>query len=356
MLKLLDFYIGRTLVTTTFLTLASLVSLSGVIKFIDQMNDVGDGAYGIWEACLYVLFSMPRDVEVFFPMAVLLGSLLGLGMLASNSELTVMQAAGVSKLQIGFSVLKTAIPLMLLVMALGEWGAPYTQKMAREMKMIATSGGNILATQYGVWAKDNSSYIYFGRIDGEDKIHGVNVWYFNKDNKLINYVYANSAQYLSGKFWRLNGAKETHFRQDRITKESFDVERWKTNLTPDKLSVVTVKPEELSLTGVYDYVNYLKDSHQDASRYELAFWRKVFQPLTIAVMMLLALSTVFGPLRSVSTGARVLSGIILGFGFYTADQVLGPMSLVYNFPSIIGAVGPSLLFLLFAIYMLQRKI
>ena len=39
------------------------------------------------------------------------------------------------------------------------------------------------------------------------------------------------------------------------------------------------KPEELSLSGLYDYVTYLKASEQDASRYELAFWRKLTQPL-----------------------------------------------------------------------------
>ncbi len=49
-----------------------------------------------------------------------------------------------------------------------------------------------------------------------------------------------------------------------------------------------VKPEELALTGVYDYVSYLKESKQDSARYELAFWRKALQPISIAVMMLLA--------------------------------------------------------------------
>jgi len=356
MFKRIDLYIGRTLIVTTILTLLSLVSLSAVIKFIDQMGDVGDGTYGIWDALLYVLFSVPQDIEVFFPMAVLLGSLLGLGMLASNSELTVMQAAGVSKMQIGFSVLKTALPLMIIVMILGQWGAPYTKRYAREMKAVATSGGHIMAMQHGVWAKDNDSYIYFGRIESNGTIKNVNIWTFNAEHKLMNYTSAQSAKYLKDKIWELGKVQKTVFTQELITKEKLPSIPWKTNLTPSKLSVVTVKPAELSLTGVHDYVNYLHETNQDASRYELAFWRKVFQPLIIAVMMLLALSTVFGPLRSVSTGARVLSGIILGFGFYTVDQVLGPMSLVYNFPAIIGAIGPSLLFFCLALYMLKRKL
>ncbi|MCV5246973.1 LptF/LptG family permease, partial [Escherichia coli] len=58
-------------------------------------------------------------------------------------------------------------------------------------------------------------------------------------------------------------------------KQDIEQMEWHTSLAPDKLAVVTVKPEELSLSGLYDYVTYLKASEQDASRYELAFWRKL---------------------------------------------------------------------------------
>ena len=88
----------------------------------------------------------------------------------------------------------------------------------------------------------------------------------------------------------------------------------------------------------------------------MAFWRKVLQPVSIAVMMLLALSFVFGPLRSVTMGARVLSGVIFGFVFYVSDSVFGPMSLVYGISPIIGALAPSLLFLGLTIYLLRRKL
>jgi lipopolysaccharide export system permease protein len=73
-------------------------------------------------------------------------------------------------------------------------------------------------------------------------------------------------------------------------------------------------------------------------------------------MMLLALSFVFGPLRSVTMGARVLSGVIFGFTFYISNEVFGPMSLVYRLHPAIGALGPSLVFLLITIYLLRRKL
>ncbi|PSU30943.1 LPS export ABC transporter permease LptG [Photobacterium lutimaris] len=356
MFKILDLYIGRTLISTSALTLSTLVGLSAIIKYVEQLRKVGDGTYDLWKALAYVLLSIPRDIEMFFPMAVLLGALIGLGMLASSSELVVMQAAGFSKLDIGLSVLKTAVPLMLMVTLLGQWGAPEAQKAARELRALWTSGGNILSVQRGIWTKDDNDFIYIGRVHEQKELHGINIWQFNERDELTHSTFAESAAYDNERGWQLKDVTVTTLGKEQQVNERLAQMYWQTTLTPDKLAVVTLKPEELSLTGVYDYKSYLEDSKQDSSRYALAFWRKALQPISIAVMMLLALSFVFGPLRSVTMGARVLSGVIFGFGFYISNEVFGPMSIVYRLHPIIGALGPSLVFLFITIYLLRRKL
>lgn len=360
MFKILDLYIGRTIIATTSLCLATLVGLSGIIKFVEQLRSVGEGTFTTITAVQYVLLSMPRDIEMFFPMAVLLGALIGLGMLASSSELVVMQAAGFSKLDIGLSALKTAIPLMLLILILGQWGAPDAQKEARELRASAKSGGNVLSIRYGVWAKDGNDFIYIARSEKQQVIAGINIWKFDDNMQLKSQIFAESGAFLLNEKknnWVLNGVTSAFFENNiQIKEEKKDHLIWKSNLTPEKLSIVMVKPEELSLSGVYQYVEYLKSSGQDASRYELAFWRKVFQPLSIGVMMLLALSFVFGPLRSVTMGERILSGVIFGFSFYLSNEVFGPMVLVYQLPAIFGALAPSFVFIGITLYLLNRKL
>ncbi|MGF1682074.1 LPS export ABC transporter permease LptG [Photobacterium minamisatsumaniensis] len=356
MFKILDLYIGRTIISTSALTLSTLVGLSAIIKYVEQLRKVGEGTFDLWKALIYVLLSMPRDIEMFFPMAVLLGALIGLGMLASSSELVVMQAAGFSKLDIGLSVLKTAVPLMLMITLLGQWGAPEAQKAARELRALWTSGGNMLSVQRGVWAKDNNDFIYIARVHEQKELYGINIWTFDDKETLTQSTFAESAIHDEQQGWLLQDVTVTTIGESQQSNEIMSVKPWQTTLSPDKLAVVTVKPEELALSGVYDYVTYLKDSKQDASRYELAFWRKALQPVSIAVMMLLALSFVFGPLRSVTMGARVLSGVIFGFTFYISNEVFGPMSIVYRLHPIIGALGPSLVFLLLTIYLLRRKL
>ncbi|RYA84208.1 LptF/LptG family permease, partial [Enterobacter cloacae complex sp. 742-ADZ3-9B] len=116
------------------------------------------------------------------------------------------------------------------------------------------------------------------------------------------------------KVWRLSQVDESDLTNPKqITGSQTVSGTWKTNLTPDKLGVVALDPDALSISGLHNYVKYLKSSGQDAGRYQLNMWSKIFQPLSVAVMMLMALSFIFGPLRSVPMGVRVVTGISFGF-------------------------------------------
>lgn len=357
MFGVLDRYIGRTILNTILMTLFVLVSLSGIIKFVEQLRKVGEGDYSALGAGLFTLLSMPRDIEFFFPIAALLGALLGLGSLATSSELVVMQASGFTRMQVALSVMKTAIPLVLITMAIGEWVAPPGEQMARNIRSQMMYGGSLLTTQSGLWAKDGNEYIYITQIANEKELKGVNIYHFDDNNKLQTLRYAATAQFDDDKkLWELSKVDESDLTdKTEIRGTQSATGEWRTNLTPDKLGVVAIKPEALSISGLYQYTKYLQQSGQDDSRYQLNFWSKIFTPLSVAVMMLMALSFIFGPLRSVPMGIRILTGVCFGFLFYLLDEVFGKVSQVINMPPLLGAVLPSLLFLLISLYLLLKR-
>ncbi|MGL5046760.1 MAG: LPS export ABC transporter permease LptG [Shewanella sp.] len=352
-MKILDLYIARILLSTSALCLLVLTGLSGIIKWVDQLRLVGRGTYSMMDAGIYVFYLVPRDIEMFFPMAVLLGALIGMGMLASNSELVVMQASGMSRLQITMSAMKTAVPLMLLVMVLGEWGAPIAEQKANHLQAVKLSSGSLIKSHRGIWAKDGDLFVNIGEVENANKLRNITLYKFNSELKLTNVVHADRAVF-SQDHWRLFDVKRTDLSYEKVVLEHLEVDEWQSSLTPDKLSVVSIKPEALSIRGLVDYLDYLKSNSQDPSRYELALWRKMMQPITVAVMMLVALSFVFGPLRTVTMGARVLLGVVAGFSFYISNEIFGPMSIVYELPAYVGAVAPSLLFTGIAFYFIRR--
>ncbi|MFC0322090.1 LPS export ABC transporter permease LptG [Gallibacterium melopsittaci] len=354
MFNALDRYIGKTILATIFVTLFLLVGLSAIIKFVEQFRAIGEGNYDTLKAIAYTLLTIPKDIETFFPMAALLGALIGLGSLASNSELVVMQASGFSRFQIGMAVMKTAIPLIVLNMALGEWGIPQTEQFAREMRYKSLTGGSLLSVKGSIWAKDGNSFVYIQNVPKENELEGIYIYQFDQERNLKKLSQANRAVYKNNE-WHFNQLSESILDEDKVTNKNYLNLPWKTSITPDKLGIVSLRPSMLSISGLSEYIQFLKNTGQDTKTFELTYWRKILQPISISVMMLLALSFIFGPLRSVTPGVRVVTGICCGFTFYVLDEVFGPLSLVYNIPPIIGALAPSVFFAVIIWWLMVHK-
>jgi len=244
--------------------------------------------------------------------------------------------------------------MMLAVMAMGEWVAPELETHGRELRARAISGGSLISAQQGVWARDGLSFVNIGEVEDTGRLRDITVYNFDQNNELDSIVHANSAIYNAPR-WRLSQVTRTTYTLDKIIQDNQDIYLWESSLTPDKLGVVTVKPESLSIRGLVDYLDYLEANRQAAERYELALWRKLLAPITVAVMLLVALSFIFGPLRSTTMGARILLGVITGFSFHVSNEIFGPMAQVYQMPPVLGALLPSLIFAAWALWMMGRR-
>lgn len=351
---ILDRYIGKTIFAATFLSLFVLMGLSGIIKFVEQMSNVGKGTFDIWTAAYFVLLKMPLELTIFFPMAALIGALIGLGSLASSSELVVMQSAGMSKFRIATAVLKTAVPMVLAVMLIAEFVAPSAEKLAYEIKDEARHGESYTENKYGVWVKDGADFISVGRMNSESELFNIQMYMFNKKMQLQTALLAQKGVF-QGDHWQLSNISKTKFLGDKTEAVTMPNYNWKTDLTPTKLEVILSDPEKMSMRNVYSYIKYLEGNEQDASSYWLTFWRKAMLPFTIVVMMLLSVSFIFGGLRTVTMGTRLIFGIASGFTFHVSGELFGPFSLVFNMPPILGALLPSLLVLAVAMYLLRKQ-
>ena len=356
MFGILDRYVGRSVLMAVLLCTLVLVGLSALIKYVEQLKDVGEGSYNSIAAAWYVLFSMPKELVLFFPIGALLGGVIGLGQLASSSELVVLQAAGRSRFNIVMAVLQYVLPAMVVVMLVGEYLAPLTERHADDLKSMAVSGGQMTVSSSGVWVREQQDFLHIAAVLRDGSLQGVTRYRFAQTGAgLREIAHAERASYQQGQ-WFMQGVQRTYFDgKEQIRSEQHKVERWSMGLSPDKLEVVAISPDELSASGLQDYIRYMEQSGQKVDKYKLELWRKLLSPLAVVAMMLLAASTVFGPLRSVPMGARIVSGVIIGFSFYVVNQIFAPVSLVYSIPPIIGASGPSLLFMAVAIWLLKKQ-
>jgi lipopolysaccharide export system permease protein len=92
-------------------------------------------------------------------------------------------------------------------------------------------------------------------------------------------------------------------------------------LTPQILSVLLVTPERMSTLNLFRYIRHLRDNKQDTQRYEIAFWKKVVYPLTLFVMVALALPFAYLHARAGAVGVKVFGGIMLGLSFHLSNTL-----------------------------------
>ena len=63
---------------------------------------------------------------------------------------------------------------------------------------------------------------------------------------------------------------------------------------------------------------------------------------------------VFGSLRSVSSGQRIFTGILVGFAFYIVTQISSQMGQVYALNPLLSSFVPGFVFVLFGIRAIRR--
>ncbi|MDY6983880.1 MAG: LptF/LptG family permease, partial [Pseudomonadota bacterium] len=172
-----------------------------------------------------------------------------------------------------------------------------------------------------------------------------NLFVFDEAQRMVRTVSAERAVYVDAD-WRLENGTEFSFTHDASgvtgARSDFDTQRWELDLTPDLLQVLIVDPDRMAISDLYRYAQRFERQGLDADAYYLAFWKKALQPLTTLVLVLLAISFIFGPLRQTTMGLRVFTAICFGLTFTILQNLLHTLSLVYQFEPLISVVVPIL--------------
>jgi lipopolysaccharide export system permease protein len=97
------------------------------------------------------------------------------------------------------------------------------------------------------------------------------------------------------------------------------------------------------------YTRHLAENRQETERFKIAFWRKLIGPLSIFVLMALALPFGYLQVRSGGVSLKVFVGIMIGVSFLLIDNLFSHIGMLSTWPAFMTAAAPSVLFLLLAL-------
>jgi lipopolysaccharide export system permease protein len=353
-MKKIEKYLMVTVLQSILLIFALLMVLQVFILFVNQMADLGKGHYNLWMALQFVCCRLPYEMFMCFPVICLMGSLIGLSVLANHSELVILRASGLSILNILRIVAVAGIGLICLAMLLAEYSVPKLMFKANNIKLEALNEGHLLREAQSIWFRNQDNFWYIGRVQDPMHLHEVTLFRKNSEGVLSSMEYFQHVTY-ENNHWQATLVEKTLFHQQHVEKQLLDNENGlEFPLSPGFFRHIEQQPDEMSMTSLWQRIHQLNKQHNVAKE-ELIFWQRLLQPVNTLLMMLLAIPCVFGPLRSSTMGAKLMTGIALGFGFYILNQMFGFVSQVYQIAPLIGAVTPLIVFTLFGLMLLKRS-
>jgi len=352
-MRTIDRYVATNIIASTLTVLLTLLAIFTFFALVDELEEVGRGSYGIVQVLVYVALSAPALAYELFPMAALIGSLLGLGGMMRNGEITVVRCAGVSKFRVVISVMKAGALFVAGAVLVGEFMAPPAENYARQYRSLAINDRIALKTQNGFWARDGDSYINIREILPGNQIRDIFIYEFDANSELRTSTHARQARYAEGQ-WILEDIAQTIISDTSIESRNVEQAAWDSLLRPDLIAMVAIQPDSLSVWTLVKYIRFLKENGQSARRYEHALWVKVIYPFASGVMVFLAIPMVLRANRTTTVGQRVLVGGLVGLGFHLLNQAAGHLGIVFEITPALSAGGPALAMALIGAVLLLR--
>ncbi|HUL66899.1 MAG TPA: LPS export ABC transporter permease LptG [Burkholderiaceae bacterium] len=380
-MKTLRRYLRTEIIQATGFVLFGLLALFSFFELINQLDDVGRAGYQLRQVFIYVLLGLPTRTYELMPIGALIGTIYALSQLASNSEFTIMRVSGMSTRRLAYAVLSVGVVLVVVTYVLGEFIAPPAERLGRQSKLVAT--GSTLAQQFrsGIWVRDalkgpdgqiqRLRFINVARVQPDISVEGWRVFEFDRDFRLRSISRATEGRYVDGPGqhgWRLKNIVETRLPvvdptdmtpsplRTEIVREPERL--WVSDLKPEIFGVLLVQPERMAALDLAQYINHLAENHEQTDRYEIALWNKVFYPIAVLVMMVLALPFAYLHVRAGSVSLKIFTGVMIGVLFYALNKLFAHLGLLNTWPPVVIAALPSMVVLsvaLGALYWIERR-
>ena len=347
-------YLFHRFILGLIVSLTVLVSIETFFSFTAELKYLNIGDYNILVITKYIILNIPKSLEIMFPYAVLIGSMLSLGAMSSDMEFISMQSAGISISKIITIILIQAFLLSSIFYYTTDSLIPKYSNKA-EMKKNFALNKKLIFNKNGVWFKDKNTFIKINEIYSDAKLNGIIMYSYNTDNSLSLIKHIGDAEFIDNK-WHLREINETIINNSLITKKYFKEEYVEHLIDRKLINIKTHKSSSLSLADVSQNISYLIKNNLDPNIQKKIYWEKIFMPLSTVVMLFLSMPFIFGKHRSANLSKRLVLGLFIGIGFFIITSILPNLGMVLGILPFINVLLPHILFIILGKYLLEYQL
>jgi lipopolysaccharide export system permease protein len=339
-------YISREFLKVFILSLSSFIAIYLVVDAFQGIRMIMEYSPALSLIAKLYLLKIPKIVSLTIPVAVLLSTLLTLGLLSRNSEITAMKSSGVSLYLIVTPILAISLLISALSFLSNEYVVPYTNMEARftEKVGIRKKSMKTFFKQNKIWYRSEDA-IYNIRLFDPDTntMRGITIYSMGEGFGLLKRVEAREARW-NGKGWRFYDCREDIFDNGTITTNRYKELEVKLPESPEALRAEEREAEEMGFWELRGYIKRLRNEGYDPLRFIVDLHSKVSSPFTSLIMALLGIPFALKGGRSSGLAFGVGVSVVVGFGYWLIMSFAISLGRVGALPPILAAWGANIVF------------
>ena len=346
--------IASEFVKSTFVVAIFVLFLQLMVMFLSELKYIGAHGYTFFAAIRVISAQSLVVIYDMLPMVCFIGALISLGKLSNTSELAIIRSSGYSQIRLSWVLSCCAFVIVTTLLVACQLVG---YKMANQAQLEQQKyHGKALKLPKGLWTRVGDDFTGIGVVEGPNNLRQITVYKLFKTGGVKQLLTASEAIRI-GDRWMGYHVKTLRQHGDHVLASYYDRKDLPIHFDYRHY----FKPQsgllpEYGLKQLAELIRFEASVGSDTSSYRYTFWSEIMTPFIVVVMTLLAMPFAMKNMRALSVSSQVFKGVLVGFGFYVLEIVIGRFSLYFSFNPVASAVLPTLFFLLFLIWMLCRRV
>lgn len=345
-------YVARTWIRLFVLCQGGFLAVYLILDFMEKLSRFLKAGAGFSQIGKFFLFKIPEMVGQTMPFAVLMATLLALGMLSRSSELTALRSCGRSVPQIVLPILLLGAACSVFMLLNAEFVVPgsYRRMEYVEKVQIRKQGINTFFRLNNIWFRSEERILQASVFDPQAHLlKGLTVWELSPAMEPLHRLDADQAVPVTGG-WRLETVTRRSFTGQREVRK-LPALTLPLALKVDDLRVLDNNADNLSFRQLRDYARSLEKGGYGASRWLTMMHAKLAVPFSGVVMVVLGIPFALRTGRSGGVAMGVGAGVAIGFAYFIINAAIQSYGRSGVLPPVVAAWGANLVFVLTGIWL-----
>lgn len=353
-MSILGRYIALAWLRLLALCLGSFVSVYLVLDMMDKIPRFLRAGGAAGDILLFFVCKLPEMVGQTAPFSILMATLLTLGLLSGNSEITAMRSCGVSLVRISLPMLLLGLAASVLLLVNAEMIVPGSYERMERIERVAIKkqGESAVFKRNNIWFRSDDTILQAKLFEPQTKtLRGVIVWKLDAAMKPLSRLDAESAEFRDGHWIMMRPVLKDFSQGNGFVTRAAPTMDIALNLKVDDLRVLNNNADNMSYWKIKEYADNLRRGGYKAYRYLTMMHTKFAAPFASFVMVILGIPFALRNSRSGGVALGIGASVGIGFAYFVVNAILLSYGRSGVLPPMFAAWGANIIFIMGGVWL-----